>query len=565
MQASRSSDGVGRQRRHEPPGDASVGLATVAARPPRPTCVVRRFGTIQTNAATVPPCARSVDSPSVPSCPRCSSRWPTWRATCAGPGTRRPRTSSPRWTRRRGTPWTHDPVRLLGAVGRERWTELAADDGFVQRLERREGRPRRATCPPIAGTSARPAPTRPARSPTSPRSSASPPCCRSTPAASASSPATTSRPPATSASRSSASACSTRAATSSSRCRARAGSRRPTRSSTPTSCRCRCCARPTAPAPRSPIEMPGGPDLVARIWVAQVGRVPLLLLDSDVEGNPDHYREVTDRLYGGTKEHRLRQELLLGVGGVRALRAYSRITGAPAPGGLPHQRGPRRLPRPGADPRAHGRPRRPEPRLGHRPRGLPRVAPSSPPTRRCRPASTASRASWSSSTSAAQRPDRRRPVESVLALGHRGLRGRRPDGLQHGRDGLPPRRSAPTASPCCTATSAARCSTACGRPSTRPRCRSARSPTACTRPTWVAREVIELAAVPRRRPRRRRRRRVLQRGRRGAGHRDLGGQARAARAPGPRRPPPADQVRARPAASPRPSSAGWTTSSTPTC
>ena len=79
------------------------------------------------------------------------------------------------------------------------------------------------------------------------------------------------------------------------------------------------------------IEMPGGPDLIARIWIASVGRVPLLLLDSDVEGNPDHYREMTDRLYGGTKEHRLGQELLLGVGGVRALRAYSRITGAPAP------------------------------------------------------------------------------------------------------------------------------------------------------------------------------------------------------------------------------------------
>jgi glycogen phosphorylase len=79
------------------------------------------------------------------------------------------------------------------------------------------------------------------------------------------------------------------------------------------------------------IEMPGGPDLLARIWVASVGRVPLLLLDSDVEGNSDHYREVTDRLYGGTTEHRLRQELLLGIGGVRALRAYSRITGAPAP------------------------------------------------------------------------------------------------------------------------------------------------------------------------------------------------------------------------------------------
>ncbi|MBZ5735907.1 alpha-glucan family phosphorylase [Nocardioides sp. TRM66260-LWL] len=79
------------------------------------------------------------------------------------------------------------------------------------------------------------------------------------------------------------------------------------------------------------IAMPGGPDLVARIWVASVGRVPLLMLDTDVEGNPQAYVDVTDRLYGGTSEHRLRQELLLGVGGVRALRAYCRITGHPEP------------------------------------------------------------------------------------------------------------------------------------------------------------------------------------------------------------------------------------------
>ncbi|GAW50018.1 MULTISPECIES: alpha-glucan family phosphorylase [unclassified Nocardioides] len=79
------------------------------------------------------------------------------------------------------------------------------------------------------------------------------------------------------------------------------------------------------------IALPDGPDLLARIWVASVGRVPLLMLDTDVEGNPDHYREVTDRLYGGTSEHRLRQELLLGVGGVRALRVFSRITGHQEP------------------------------------------------------------------------------------------------------------------------------------------------------------------------------------------------------------------------------------------
>ena len=79
------------------------------------------------------------------------------------------------------------------------------------------------------------------------------------------------------------------------------------------------------------IAMPDAPDLLARIWVASVGRVPLLMLDTDVEGNPDHYRDVTDRLYGGNSEHRLRQELLLGVGGVRAIRTYCRITGHPAP------------------------------------------------------------------------------------------------------------------------------------------------------------------------------------------------------------------------------------------
>jgi len=79
------------------------------------------------------------------------------------------------------------------------------------------------------------------------------------------------------------------------------------------------------------IELPGDAPLVARIFVAHVGRVPLLLLDSDVEENPEALREVTDRLYGGSEEHRLRQELLLGVGGVRALRAHSRITGAPDP------------------------------------------------------------------------------------------------------------------------------------------------------------------------------------------------------------------------------------------
>jgi starch phosphorylase len=71
--------------------------------------------------------------------------------------------------------------------------------------------------------------------------------------------------------------------------------------------------------------------LCAQIWKAQVGRVPLLLLDSDVEGNGPAERQITDRLYGGATEHRLAQELLLGIGGVRAIRAYTELTGDPAP------------------------------------------------------------------------------------------------------------------------------------------------------------------------------------------------------------------------------------------
>ena len=64
-----------------------------------------------------------------------------------------------------------------------------------------------------------------------------------------------------------------------------------------------------------------GSQLFARIWRAQVGRIPLYLLDTSVEENDELERGVTDRLYGGDTEHRLRQEILLGVGGVRALEA----------------------------------------------------------------------------------------------------------------------------------------------------------------------------------------------------------------------------------------------------
>ena len=79
------------------------------------------------------------------------------------------------------------------------------------------------------------------------------------------------------------------------------------------------------------VGLTAGRQLAAQVWVAQVGRVPLLLLDSYVEANEADLHEVTDRLYGGGSDHRLRQELLLGVGGVRAVRAFCALRGHPSP------------------------------------------------------------------------------------------------------------------------------------------------------------------------------------------------------------------------------------------
>ncbi|MEU3449440.1 alpha-glucan family phosphorylase [Streptomyces thermolilacinus] len=89
--------------------------------------------------------------------------------------------------------------------------------------------------------------------------------------------------------------------------------------------------RPDGGPVRVGLALPGGRSLHAHVWVAQVGRVPLLMLDSDVEENGPGERNVTDRLYGGGSEHRLLQEMLLGIGGVRAVRAYCALTGHPAP------------------------------------------------------------------------------------------------------------------------------------------------------------------------------------------------------------------------------------------
>ena len=234
----------------------------------RRTILRVRLGSFQEFALTSSgACHPTIHRPSRPA-PSRWPRWATWPATCGGPGTRRPRTSSPRSTPSCGS-----------RPGATRSACSAPSAGRGSRSWPRDaGLPASGSAPPSADLDGATSPSdrwyqrkaggdgADARSATSRPSSASPRCCRSTPAASASSPATTSRPPATSACRSSASACSTGTATSSSRSPARAGSRRPTRSSTPTGCRSRCCARPTAPRATISIDharraRPARPDL----------------------------------------------------------------------------------------------------------------------------------------------------------------------------------------------------------------------------------------------------------------------------------------------------------------
>jgi glycogen phosphorylase len=84
---------------------------------------------------------------------------------------------------------------------------------------------------------------------------------------------------------------------------------------------------PTMPA-RTPegrpivVEIPisAAETLLAQVWEVRVGRNQLLLLDTDVDGNTDENRQLSARLYFGDQRIRIRQELLLGVGGIRALR-----------------------------------------------------------------------------------------------------------------------------------------------------------------------------------------------------------------------------------------------------
>ena len=209
------------------------------------------------NRASVRRCALSADSPSVPSCPRRSPLWASWPRTCGGPGTRRRRSVFREVDPALWESTGRDPVKLLGAVGRARFDELAARRRLPGPPRCGAGRPggvplRRPLVPAPGRRRSRGHRVLLARVRHHRRAAAvlrrpghpgrRPPQGRQRPGR---------------ADRR-ASACSTGTATSSSRSPARAGSRRPTRSSTPTGCRSHCSASRTARAPRSRSTCPAG-------------------------------------------------------------------------------------------------------------------------------------------------------------------------------------------------------------------------------------------------------------------------------------------------------------------
>src|SRR5207253_8966156 len=71
------------------------------------------------------------------------------------------------------------------------------------------------------------------------------------------------------------------------------------------------------------VPLPGR-EVFLRIWRIQVGRIPLYLLDTNIPRNSAEDRTITARLYGGDHDMRVRQEMVLGIGGLRALLALDK-------------------------------------------------------------------------------------------------------------------------------------------------------------------------------------------------------------------------------------------------
>ena len=314
----------------------------------------------------------------------------------------------------------HNPVRMLRLVPAERLEQAAARSRFPGPLRRGDrgprSRPQRRGH--LVGAAQRHRRRR-AASPTSPPSSRCTSRCRSTPAASACWPAITARKPATSACRSSASASCIRRATSTRASRPKAGRRSATSGSTGPTRRSSRRSRPTASRASSPCRSATAPCWW-RCGASGSAACKLYLLDTDLEENAPWDRELSARLYGGDRETRIQQEIILGIGGVRALRALGID---PAVWHLNEGHAAfvvlqriRELHRAGRVVRRRARAKC----AGRR---------SSRRTRRCRPATTRSRSTWSRRTSPAAGARSASTASDFLALG--ALRQRQRPAVQH--------------------------------------------------------------------------------------------------------------------------------------
>ena len=215
-----------------------------------------------------------------------------------------------------------DPQRVAGPAGRPRRPAgaLAGDPGFRAALDRLAGARRAYLRDPATWCAGAAPDLATSWSRTSAWSSASARRCRCTPAGSASSPATTSRPRATSACRWSASASCSRRATSGSGSIAAGWQAEAYPYNDPTT----LPILPVDTADGARLRIPlaiAGRTVWLRAWVAQVGRVPLYLLDANDPLNGPVDRGITTKLYGGGPDARLLQDLILGVGGWRLLEA----------------------------------------------------------------------------------------------------------------------------------------------------------------------------------------------------------------------------------------------------
>ena len=245
------------------------------------------------------------------------SRWRRWRGsptTTAGLGTRAARRCSAPSIRRRWALCGHNPVRLLQEASIAGLSAAAADSSLCARASELEGVLQEELAAPASEGFTEP--HRPIAFLCAEHGI--PPVAPSTRAASARSPATSSRRPPTDAWRSSASGSSTTRATFASASRRRLASTSTGRT-------------PTASVPAAlvtgadgeplPSRSRSAPAMVAvQIWRVDAGRVPLYLLDCDLAENSRTARWIATRLYVSDPDLRLAQYLLLGVGGMRALR-----------------------------------------------------------------------------------------------------------------------------------------------------------------------------------------------------------------------------------------------------